>query len=104
MKVPMVGEKTADKAVGRTKSGWNTRLHAVVDGLGNPLEFRISAGNGHDSVHAVELPQKVRIGRSAVPPDRAYGARTIREYISAPGTRDQLCDPAPKQHFRSLAG
>ena len=24
-------EKTADKAVGRTKSGWNTRLHAVVD-------------------------------------------------------------------------
>ena len=76
-------EKTADKAVGRTKSGWNTRLHAVVDGLGNPLEFRISAGNGHDSVHAVELPQKVRIGRSAVPPDRAYGARTIREYISA---------------------
>ena len=41
-------EKTADKAVGRTKSGWNTRLHAVVDGLGNPLEFRISAGNGHD--------------------------------------------------------
>ena len=83
MKVPMVGEKTADKAVGRTKSGWNTRLHAVVDGLGNPLEFRISAGNGHDSVHAVELPQKVRIGRSAVPPDRAYGARTIREYISA---------------------
>ena len=21
-----------------------------------------------------------------------------------PGTRDQLCDPAPKQHFRSLAG
>ena len=70
-------EKTADKAVGRTKSGWNTRLHAVVDGLGNPLEFRISAGNGHDSVHAVELPQKVRIGRSAVPPDRAYGARTV---------------------------
>ena len=30
-------EKTADKAVGRTKSGWNTRLHAVVDG--SPLEM-----------------------------------------------------------------
>ena len=48
--------------------------------------------------------EKVRTGGSAVLEDRAYGARTIREYISAPGTRDQLCDPAPKQHFRSLAG
>lgn len=35
------------------------------------------------SVGYKDVPQKVRIGRSAVPPDRAYGARTIREYISA---------------------
>ena len=104
MKAQMAGKKTADKAVGRTKGGWNTKLHAVADALGNPVEFLLSAGNDHDSVHAVELLKKVRIGGSAVLADRAYGARTIREYISAPGTRDQLCDPAPKQHFRSLAG
>ena len=104
MKAQMAGKKTSDKAVGRTRGGWNTKLHAVVDGLGNPVEFLLSAGNDHDSVHAVELLKKVRIGGSAVLADRAYGARTIREYISAPGTRDQLCDPAPKQHFRSLAG
>ena len=80
MKAQMAGEKTADKAVGRTKGGWNTKLHAVVDGLGNPVEFLLSAGNDHDSVHAVELLKKVRIGGSAVLADRAYGARTIREY------------------------
>lgn len=79
------GEKTADKAVGRTKGGWNTKLHAVVDGLGNPVEFLLSAGNDHDSVHAVELLKKVRISGSAVLADRAYGARTIREYISDHG-------------------
>lgn len=28
------GEKTADKAVGRTRGGLNTKIHAVVDGLG----------------------------------------------------------------------
>lgn len=83
MKAQMAGKKTADKAVGRTKGGWNTKLHAVVDGLGNPVEFLLSAGNDHDSVHAVELLKKVRIGGSAVLADRAYGARTIREYISA---------------------
>ncbi len=79
------GGKTADKAVGRTKGGWNTKLHAVVDGLGNPVEFLLSAGNDHDSVHAVELLKKVRISGSAVLADRAYGARTIREYISDHG-------------------
>ena len=44
MKAQMAGKKTADKAVGRTKGGWNTKLHAVVDGLGNPVEFLLSAG------------------------------------------------------------
>ena len=85
MKAQMAGKKTADKAVGRTKGGWNTKLHAVVDGLGNPVEFLLSAGNDHDSVHAVELLKKVRISGSAVLADRAYGARTIREYISDHG-------------------
>ena len=42
MKAQMAGKKTADKAVGRTKGGWNTKLHAVVDGLGNPVEFLLS--------------------------------------------------------------
>lgn len=44
------GGKTADKAVGRTKGGLNTKLHAVVDGLGNTVTFLLSAGNGHDPV------------------------------------------------------
>ena len=84
MKAPMTG-KTADKAVGRTRGGWNTKLHAVVDGLGNPVEFLLSAGNDHDSVHAVELLEKVRTRGNAVLADRAYGARAIRKYISAHG-------------------
>ena len=71
----MVGEKTADKAVGRTRGGLNTKIHAVVDGLGNPVEFLLSAGNDHDSVHAMELLEKAQICRSNVPANRVYGAR-----------------------------
>ena len=37
----MEGEKTADKAVGRTRGGLNTKLHTIVDGLGNPVEFML---------------------------------------------------------------
>mgnify|MGYP000058268083 FL=1 len=56
-----------------------------MDGLGNPVEFLLSAGNDHDSVHAMELLEKVQICGSNVLADRAYGARTIREYISEHG-------------------
>ena len=58
MKVPMVGKKTENKSVGRTRGGLNSKLHAVVDGLGNPVEFVLSAGNDHDCVHAVELLER----------------------------------------------
>jgi len=32
----------------------NTKLHAIVDDLGNPVEFLISAGNDADSKHAID--------------------------------------------------
>ena len=81
----MVGEKTEDKVVGRTRGGLNTKLHAIVDGLGNPVEFLLSAGNDNDCVHAVELLENVELCRSNVLADRAYGTRSIREYISEHG-------------------
>ena len=85
MKVPMVGEKTENKAVGRTRGGLNTKLHAIVDGLGNPVTFLLSAGNDHDSIHAIELLDKLEINGSHVLADRAYGAHAIRDHISEHG-------------------
>ena len=95
------GGKTADKAVGRTRGGLNTKLHAIVDGLENPVEFTLSAGNDYDSVHAVELLEKVEISGSNVLADRAYGAKTIRAYISDQGAsyvippQSNVSDPWP---------
>ena len=81
----MAGEKTADKAVGRTRGGLNTKLHTIVDGLGNPMEFLLSAGNDHDSTHAIEILERIEISGSSVLADRAYGAKKIRAYISEHG-------------------
>ncbi len=71
MKVPTAGEKTADKAVGRTRGGLNTKLHTIVDGLGNPVAFLLSAGNDHDSAHAIQLLEQINISGSSVLADRA---------------------------------
>ncbi len=97
----MGGKKATDEAVGRTRGGLNTKLHAIVDGLGNPVEFMLSAGNDHDSLHAVELLERVKISDSKVLADRAYGAKTIRAYISEQGAsyvippQSNVSDPWP---------
>ena len=60
------GGKTADKAIGRTRGGLNTKLHTIVDGLGNPMEFLLSAGTDHDSIHAIEILGSVHIRASMI--------------------------------------
>ena len=77
----MVGEKSESKAVGVSKGGRNTKIHAIVDGLGNPVSFLLSAGNDHDSKHAIPLLCQVEIKGSNILGDKAYGAKAIREFI-----------------------
>ena len=97
----MVGEKTEHKAVGRTRGGLNTKLHVIVDALGNPVEFLLSPGNDHDSVHAIELLKRTEIFGSNVLADRAYGTETIRAYIEQSGAsyaippRNNILEPWP---------
>ena len=77
----MVGKKAENKAVGMSKGGRNTKIHTLVDGLGNPLVFLLSPGNDHDSKHAIPLLGQIKIDGSNILGDKAYGAKAIREYI-----------------------
>ena len=61
----------------------NTKIHALVDGLGNPLAFLLSSGNDHDSKHAIPLLGQINIEGSNILGDKAYGARAIRDYIAS---------------------
>lgn len=81
IRVQTEGKKTSDKAVGRTKGGLNTKIHTVVDGLGNPLYFQLSAGNVNDSEVAVDVLSHVNISQSNVLADKAYGTNEILNYI-----------------------
>ena len=79
----MVEKKSENKAVGVSRGGRNTKIHTLVDGLGNPLAFLLSSGNDHDSIHAIPLLRQVEIAGSNVLGDKAYGAKAIREYIDS---------------------
>ena len=97
----MVGKKSEEKAVGASKGGRNTKIHALVDGLGNPLAFLLSPGNDHDSKHAVSLLGQVNIEGSNVLGDKAYGAKAIRDYIESQEAsytippKNDVADPWP---------
>ena len=56
----MVGKKRENKAIGLTKGCLNTKIHAIVDGVGNSVAFLLSLGNDGDSTHAIELMKLFR--------------------------------------------
>lgn len=43
------------QALGRSRGGFSTKIHAKVDGLGNPLRFLLTGGERHESTQAEAL-------------------------------------------------
>ena len=48
------GEQDA-QALGRSRGGFSTKIHAKVDGLGNPLRFILTGGECHEITQAEAL-------------------------------------------------
>ena len=48
-------EKNGAQAIGRSRGGLSTKIHALVDALGNPVELMLSPGQTNDLVCAEPL-------------------------------------------------
>ena len=87
----MQGQKRAVNAennqhIGVSCGGKTAKIHAVVDGLGNPVHFMLSDGQVHDSKVAVELLSGVNI--------------TVSNII---GNKAELLRPATISQSRTLS-
>ena len=60
----------------------STKIHAVVDGLGNLARFRLTGGERHDITEAVNLIEGMQ-NVSAVVADKAFDANSLLEVIAA---------------------
>ena len=69
-------------AIGVSHGGKTTKIHAVVDALGNPAHFLLTGGNIFDASVAVDLLSEVKISGSNILGDKAYGTNFIRTYIT----------------------
>ena len=83
---PKVDEKRErfekNQCVGITRGGRNTKIHAVVDALGNPIHVQLSSGNIHDASIAKDVLDHIDLNDTTVMADRAYGTFDLREYIA----------------------
>src|SRR5262249_58016400 len=80
---PAPPKKEDDQAIGHSRGGLSTKIHALVDALGNPLAFLLTPGQTHDLVGAdALLPQ---MAADLLIADKAFDAdeRVIRPLASA---------------------
>lgn len=71
-------KSSGDQAIGRSRGGLSTKIHALVDALGNPLKIILTAGQVHDLTGADALLPGMQA--EALLADKAYDAdeRVIR--------------------------
>ena len=65
-------KKDGAQAIGRSRGGLTTKIHALVDALGNPVEVMLSPGQDHDLTCAEFLIEAV--DPDALIADKAYDA------------------------------
>jgi len=86
------GEKK--QAVGRSRGGRNTKIHALADAKGRLIAILLTAGEAHD------CPVAARLIRRVEPPerllgDKAYDSAELREELGRRGTKPVRIERMP---------
>lgn len=74
-------QKKGDQALGRSRGGLGTKIHALVDGLGMLAKFRLTGGQAGDSPEA--LPLLGELQPRSVAADRAYDTDALIAHLSS---------------------
>lgn len=86
----------ADQAMGRTRGGLNTKLHALVDGRGRPVSLVLSAGQEADISYAEAVLARQRA--AWVVADKGYDSDGFRQWLTTRGTRACIPPRARRKH------
>lgn len=76
------------QASGHSRGGFSTKIHLLVDALGYPLDFILTAGNVADITQAHALPAEHRC--QYVIADRGYDADKLLDHIRERGAESVI--------------
>jgi transposase len=81
------GSDAETEALGRSKGGFTTKIHAITDGLGNPLDFILTAGQASDIGQGHALLQLTPAGAKAMLGDKGYDSDAFIQAIQEKGMK-----------------
>ena len=84
------------QAIGRSRGGRTTKIHALTDGLGRPVAFLLTGGQAADCRAAEDLMREMPDCR-VVHADKAYDTNAIRRAVEARGALPNI---PPKSNRR----
>lgn len=65
--------------IGNSRGEKTTKIHTLVDGLGNSLAFLFTGGQTHGAVPTIPLLEQINVVRSNILGGKGYGSGPIRE-------------------------
>ena len=76
--------KNGPQAIGRSRGGLTTKIHALVDALGNPVALILTPGQAHDLACAEPLIDNA--DPDALLADKAYDANSSIDTLTQRGS------------------
>src|SRR3989441_3265713 len=88
------------QAVGRSRGGRNTKIHALADAKGRLIAILLTGGEAHDCPIAKRLIRRVKLSKRMLG-DKAYDSAELRDELHERGTKPVIPNRSNrKQPFR----
>lgn len=78
-----VGSSAEKEALGRSKGGFSSKIHAACDALGMPIKFILTGGQAAECTVAIPLLDGIQT--SALLADKGYDTNELRTWLKAHG-------------------
>ncbi len=88
-------EEQENEAIGRSKGGFTTQIHAVVDALGLPVDVRLTGGHRNDITQAEALMKDKKPDQLIA--DKGYDSDAFRETLVERGV-EPVIPPRSKRN------
>src|SRR5688500_2129767 len=82
---PGLEKRDSNEAIGRSRGGSTTKIHAIVDALGNPLAVSLTGGHVHDVTQARVLTQEIE--PAALLADEGYASHGFIDHLDVRRTK-----------------
>ncbi|MCM2481864.1 IS5 family transposase [Burkholderia glumae] len=92
--------KKGDQALGRSRGGLSTKIHALVDGLGMLAKFSLTGGQAGDSPEALPLLGELR--PDSVAADKAYDTDALIAHLHTIDAQAVIPSRANRREQRPL--